>query len=311
MGLLACAFGAIIAFLIIAACILVASVTQLSPIEMGLKYNYILETVDPKPYTTNGLYVLPFATLKRFPKTIQTLQFDDADILDGRTSDGLPLILGASFQYRLDPMNLYLLYHRFGEDYLRIYRRVAAHLVTEQATKFTAYQFFNEKQAIATQMRAVLDEYFQKHLFALVESFQINEDDLPPAFYNAVLQAATTKQNITKMEKVLQAKQVTLSTRLLQAASRANQTVTLALGTAAQIQQEGSARAAIEAAYIDADATGYGKVREALGLDGPGLLNYIWNDVLGSGGAASAGGGGIAKQLIVGGSGAATFVNSN
>ena len=78
--------------------------------------------------------------------------------------------------------------------------------------RFTAYQFFNEKQKIAEAaiifwvnvknwnwltfgpdwmcwqiffwrevMRDSLNEYFSKHLFATVESLQITEDDLPDA----------------------------------------------------------------------------------------------------------------------------------
>jgi hypothetical protein len=43
---------------------------------------------------------------------------------DGRTSDGLPLILGVAFQYRLDPAGLFDLYHTFGDDYKRVFHKV-------------------------------------------------------------------------------------------------------------------------------------------------------------------------------------------
>ena len=48
------------------------------------------------------------------------------DLLDGRTSDGLPLILGVSFQYQLraDGHHLYQLYSTYEQnvgDYEQVY----------------------------------------------------------------------------------------------------------------------------------------------------------------------------------------------
>merc|ERR1719242_2921800 len=121
------------------------------------------------------------------------MEYNDAhrDMLDGRTRDGLPLILGLSFQYKLltDDKSLYNLYQSFEDnvgDYLKIYHLVGTHMITEMATNFTAYQFFNEKQSIAMKMRAELDRYFQKDLYATVDSLQINEDGLPQAFTDSV-----------------------------------------------------------------------------------------------------------------------------
>ena len=59
-------------------------------------------------------------------------------------------------------------------------------MVTEAATNFTAYQFFNEKQNIAMRLQYILNEYFSRELYAFVDGFQINEDELPQAFYNSV-----------------------------------------------------------------------------------------------------------------------------
>eukprot|EP00439_Symbiodinium_sp_Y106_P019524 s6389_g2.t1 len=79
-------------------------------------------------------------------------------------------------------------------------------------------------------MRLHLNEYFSKHLFATVESLQIQEDDLPEAFTTTILTAATSKQNITRMSKTMAAK--------------------IAIGDQHRIMQNGRADAAIiEAAY--------------------------------------------------------------
>ncbi|CAE8665428.1 unnamed protein product, partial [Polarella glacialis] len=157
------------------------SFTTMDPTEMALQYNFVLKTVNPSVVIMPGLkFVGPFSTLIRYPKTIQTIEYNEAekDLLDGRTKDGLPLILGLAFQYRILPDGLFKLYSTFDNepgDYIQIYTRVGMHIITELATKFTAYQFFNEKQKIAEVMRSELNKYFTENLFATVESLQIQE----------------------------------------------------------------------------------------------------------------------------------------
>lgn len=90
-----------------------------------------------------------------------------------------------------------------------------------------------------------------------------------------------------------------LGTQIIKAENEVNQTISLAQGTASKIFQEGRAAAAIAGAYVDADADGYGIIKEELNLDGDGILKYIWYDVLGSGGIAGENRG-LASELFVG-----------
>lgn len=277
----------------VAMLLLCFSWASVAPTEMALRYNYVLKTISPEVVSEPGLkFVGPFVSLVKYPKTIQTLEYNQAqrDLLDGRTKDGLPLILGTAFQYRLLPDGLYNLYHSFENtpgDYEKIFHLMGIHIITEVATKFTAYQFFNEKQAIAAVMRNELDAYFVKNLHATVESLQINEDDLPEAFTETILMAATSKQNITKMEKTRDAKVIEFQTVRLVSLAQANVTVQHAIGDQHRIMQNGRADAAIIEAYVEAELQAYGKVHDELGLSGDRLLKYIWYDTL-SGGSVSA-----------------------
>lgn len=284
------ALEALLGFIVIAAAVLgISSITSVQPTEIALSYNWILSTVSDEVIATPGLkFIGPFNRLIRYPKTIQTLEYDETqrDLLDGRTADGLPLILGLSFQYRLmaDSLpKLYFTYENQIGDYERIYKLTGMHMITELATKFTAYQFFNEKQKIAEVMRDSLNEYFSKHLFATVESLQITEDDLPDAFTRTILTAATSKQNITRMSKTLEAKKVEFQTATQIAEAQANVTIQKAIGDQHRIMQNGKADAAIIEAYVEAELTAYGKIHKALGLSGEELINYIWYDTLGGG----------------------------
>uniref|UniRef100_A0A7S1KYB9 Band 7 domain-containing protein n=1 Tax=Alexandrium catenella TaxID=2925 RepID=A0A7S1KYB9_ALECA len=286
--------------------LLLFSFASLAPTQMALQYNSVFKTVSPRILTSAGLmFVGPWTSLIKYPKTIQTIEYTQEDMLDGRTFDGLPLNLGLSFQYSLlkDDKSLFTLYHKFESspgDYITLYKLIGKHMITELATNFTAYQFFNEKQTIATIMREQLDQYFRANLFASVESLQINEDDLPRAFTDSVLMAATSKQNITRMMKTKDAKVVEFTTARQVAAAQANVTVAGAMGERHRILQNGRADAAIIEAYVEAERRAYSAIKQTMNLSGDDLIKYIWYDTLGGGSVSSSAHESADIQMMVG-----------
>merc|ERR1712217_212390 len=209
------------------------------------------------------------------------------DVLDGRTSDGLPLSLSVAYQYRLIPEKLFQLYDTFENgvgDYKAAYKLFGIHLITEISTNYTAYQFFNEKEKIAHEMKRVLDGFFREHLFAEVVSLQINEDVLPDEFTNTVLQAATVKQNISQMEQTKRAKVIEFQTNAIVAEMQANVTVQKAKGDSYRILQNARADASIVSLQTQAEIASYKKIKDRLALQGDNLIKYVWFDALTSGG---------------------------
>lgn len=279
--------------------------TQVNPTEMALEYNWVTKTIDPVPIVEPGLrWIGPWRYLYRYPKTITTIEFEQShrDILDGRTSDGLPLLMGITFQYQLKPEELFQLYTTYEishREYVSIFSLMGIHLLTELATNFTAYQFFNEKQTIAESMRSEMDRYFQANLFASVTSLQINEDDLPQPFTDTVLQAATERQNITRMTKFRDSQVVNFQTARIVAYAQANVTVNNAQGNVHRIHQNGHADAAIIEAYVEAEKSAYLEVRQGLDIQGDALIDYMWYDSL-SGGAVSNTGHEVDTSVLVG-----------
>jgi len=284
----------------------VMSVTSISATEMALQYDWVFKTVSPVVIAEPGLrFVGPTKSLIKYPKTILTLEYtqDHRDVLDGRTKDGLPLVLGVAFQYRLLPeglVDLYRMYEYNVGDYQQIFKLVGIHVITECATNYTAYQFFNEKQRIAADMRVVLDTYFRKNLFASVESLQINEDDLPEAFTETILTAATKKQDITKMQKTRDAKRIEYQTAVLVAEAQANVTIQQAMGEQHRIHQNGRADAAIIEAYVEAEKEAYSKAHTEMSLTGDDLISYIWYDTLAGGGVSKTAGSTQDSTMLVG-----------
>lgn len=285
--------------------IIVLGFTQVNPTEMALDYNWVTKTIDPVPIVEPGLrWIGPWCYLYRYPKTITTIEFEQShrDILDGRTSDGLPLLMGITFQYQLKPEQLFELYNTYEiqhREYVRIFELMGIHLLTELATNFSAYQFFNEKQTIAESMRQEIDRYFQSNLFASVTSLQINEDDLPQPFTDTVLQAATERQNITRMSKYRDSQVVNFQTARIVAYAQANVTVNNANGNVHRIHQSGKADAVIIESYVEAEKNAYLEVRQSLNIQGDALIDYMWYDSL-SGGAVSNTGEEVDTSVLVG-----------
>lgn len=63
-----------------------------------------------------------------------------------------------------------------------MYFDVASHLISEVATGYDAYEFFNSKEKIAQALQVTLNTYFTKHLHATVVSLQIQSCRLPDEF---------------------------------------------------------------------------------------------------------------------------------
>jgi regulator of protease activity HflC (stomatin/prohibitin superfamily) len=254
-----------------------------------LKYNWFAKTTNPEVIVDPGMvWVGPWTALLKYPKTIQTISYDNShrDLLDGRTKDGLPLVLGLSFQYQLMPDQLFSLYMEYEQRYgayVDMYKLMGIHILTEMATNYTAYQFFNDKQRIALEMMFNMDKYFRDHLHASVESLQINEDDLPGPFTDMILMAATMKQNISKTQKTLGAKVVKMETAVKVAEAQANVTIQNAIGQSSAIMQNGQADATVISAYVQSELVSYSLIKEKLGLKGDDLLKYIWYDAVGGG----------------------------
>lgn len=269
--------------------LIVSGFSSVDPTQMAISYNWMRSTVSPDVIMEPGLHFVGFwNTLVKYPKTIQTINYDNRhrDLLDGRTQDGLPLVLGLSFQYQLLPdelYNLYMQYERNYGDYIKMYKLMGIHILTEMATNYTAYQFFNDKQRIALEMMLTMNEYFKKYLHATVESLQINEDDLPGPFTDMILMAATMKQNISKTQKTLGAKIVQMQTRVKIAEAQANVTVQHAVGQSSAIIQNGEADAAVIESYVQSELDSYSQIKDTLGLKGDDLLKYIWYDAVGGG----------------------------
>jgi len=258
-----------LAFVVAPAVILFAlSFATLHTVEYGLDFNAITMTLDSKTWDQAGLKFLGFGhTFIKFPRVIQTIEFTPSrrGLLHTRTADGLPLTLGLSFQFRYLPARLYQLYLDYqGEEEL-VYVNNARAVISNTACNFSAYTFFNDKQAgapqielpkygwllparphcpraphshpplpapsqgIAAAMQKELNRKFGDSLGAYVEALQISNVELPDVFQEAIVTSISTKQNITRSQRYLENMQVSTD-RVVRLGSRSLQLLSPPLG---------------------------------------------------------------------------------
>lgn len=256
------------------------SFATLHATEWGLDYNGILMTVAQEPMDAGLHFLGPGHSFIKFPNTYQNVQFSsgDHDLLHTRTSDGLPLTLGVSFQYTLKREELHALYMEYKLDYPAVIFNMATHEIANKASQYTAYNFFNDKQSIATAMQTALNEYLGPRLHLVVETLQIILVRLPQEFEDAILESISVKQNITRTQKYLETMQVTFETAVMAAKQSANQTVTEAHGHSSRILAEQGANAEALQQTVAAESVSYERMKKALNLDNAQLMEYVWWD---------------------------------
>jgi len=154
------------------------------------------------------------------------------------------------------------------------------------ATNYTAYQFFNNKQAIAVVMQIHMNKYFTENLCATVESVQINEDDLPEEFLDAILASAEMRQNITRVAKIKEAREVEFTTARIVAAATANRSIAASMGVAARHIAAGKAKAEATKLFTEAQGLAYKQIKDGMKLTPDGLLDYMCYDILSGGSIA-------------------------
>jgi regulator of protease activity HflC (stomatin/prohibitin superfamily) len=271
----ACCLAVIITLIVV----LSLSFASLEQLDYGLNYNAITLQIEEEVYQTAGLYFLGVGHyFIKYPRVIQTIEFvaEENDRLQTRTSDGLPVSLSVSFQYRYDSARLRDLYLNFKQQELEVYENTAKAVIANVATNFSAYTFFNDKQGIAVAMQVQLTDIFYTQLYAMIDAFQITRVELPAEFQNAILSSIEAKQNITRTERYKENMLVTYQTQVLIANQTARQTIALARGTASQRVQQAEAVATVTEQKVYAEMYAYGNLSQTVNLNESDILDYMW-----------------------------------
>jgi len=256
------------------------SFSSLQATEVGLDYNHNQYQLGTQVYNS-GLYMLGLGhTFLKFPTTLQTIDFEGSNEITCFTSDGLPVQLSLSFQYKISTGEVYKLYMTYGMTYEKVYQDFALHQIAQVSTQFSAYQFFNEPTTIGTFLLKELQDAFT-NLYASVEYMQLKSVGLPDVFEQAIQDTIVAEQQITKAGYQLDTALVQASTMVQNATYAANITLINANAEALNYLQVQQANALATSNLINIEAVSYASVATDLWFTSADqLLDYIWLEAL-------------------------------
>lgn len=266
-----CVFGIIL---------IILGFSSLEATEYGLDYSWLSKTVNPNPYV-NGLYFIGIGhSFIRFPRNVQTVEFSkerssSRPAVESRTSDGLEVTLEISFQYVLQPENLFKLFNKYGKDYDLVLQNIAVDVLTEEATGYTAYNFFMDRGKIKDDFQRTLDKALNTTCYSNVQFLQLRSVDLPQLFEESIQMSEVKKQDIQKATAEYNKMKVEVDTLVKSALIKKNATINLAEGEAEALIKQNEADVKSIKKRQNAQSEAYSKLKAKLGLSNTALLNFI------------------------------------
>ena len=216
----------------------------------------------------------------RFPKNVQNIDFSKErnsirGSIESRTSDGLEVVIEISFQYVLQPENLYKLYTKYGPKYHLVLENVAIDILTQEATKYTAYEFFWDRGRINDDFKNYLDKQFSAICFSNIQFLQLRSVDLPNLFENSIQESEVKKQDIKKALAELNKVTVEVDTKIKSALFQQNVTINIAEGEAMALIKQNMAQTDSLQKIQSSQMDGYKILKKNLGLNNNNLLQFI------------------------------------
>ena len=270
-----CCCSCFISFLLI-----IFGFASLEATEFGLNYSWISKNISPN-IKENGLYFIGIGhSFIKFPKTVQTIEFSKQKTankgpIQSRTSDGLEVTLEISFQYVLTKDKIYELYNKYGSNYNYIFQNIAVHTLTEEATKYTAYNFFMDRGKIKDDFQNELNEIFQQLCYSTIVFLQLRSVDLPSLFEESIQESEVKKQDILRAKAEQNKIMIEVDTKIKAAEYQKDVVINMAEGEAEAIYKQNKADVESLMKMQETQVNVYKNLKNTLGLDNSKLLNLM------------------------------------
>ena len=270
-----CCCSCCISFLLI-----IFGFASLEATEFGLNYSWISKNISPN-IKENGLYFIGIGhSFIKFPKTVQTIEFSKQKTankgpIQSRTSDGLEVTLEISFQYVLNKEKIYELYTKYGSNYNYIFQNIAVHTLTEEATKYTAYNFFMDRGKIKDDFQKELNEIFEQLCYSTIVFLQLRSVDLPSLFEESIQESEVKKQDILRAKAEQNKIMIEVDTKIKAAEYQKDVVINMAEGEAEAIYKQNKADVESLVKMQETQVNVYKNLKNTLGLDNGKLLNLM------------------------------------
>jgi len=95
-----------------------------------------------------------------------------------------------------------------------IFQNIAVDILTEEATKYTAYDFFMDRGKIKDDFQISLNNAFNKICYSNIQFLQLRSVDLPNLFEESIQLSEVKKQDIQKANAELNKVRVEMDTKI-------------------------------------------------------------------------------------------------
>jgi len=262
------------------------SFQTIGPLQAGLKINSVTKAISGDVVWTPGRYYVGLVTtFITYPTTLQTVEFSngpnaDASPLSASTSDGNPITLEVSFQFRLMIGNMLQLYRRYEDNYRSQYITVAQSVLkTTVAARYSLVDYFRERSTISQVMHSALNQALQQN-YAVCEHFQLRTLTAAPTYDAQVLTSIIKQQN--GFTTAVQRNSSLIRAQTVLKVQTANQTVVVINAAAAKTAQETLNRAYAKGISIHLNATtkAYSALKKALSYNSSNLLTHVFIEAI-------------------------------
>ena len=259
--------------------------SSLEATELGLNYSWISKTISPE-VKENGLYFIGIGhSFIKFPKTVQIIEFSEEKTanrgpIESRTSDGLEVTLEISFQYILQPDKLYDLYNTYGPKYDNVFQNIAINILTEEATKYTAYNFFMDRGKIKDDFQYELNLRFDKNCFSNIQFLQLRSVNLPNLFEQSIQESEVKKQDIQKAQAEQNKVKIEIDTKIKAAEYQKNVIINKAEGEAQAIIKQNEAYVEALLRTQNTQTNAFKNLKDTLQLTNENLLDFMKTKII-------------------------------
>jgi regulator of protease activity HflC (stomatin/prohibitin superfamily) len=275
--------GLVIALVIVGLLLLIillaVSFAVISPTQMGLLYDASSKHIDrERLYMAGRHYVGVGKSFIKFPRTVETIALND---VNGRTSDGLPVNMDLSFNYKLttDLKKICVCYELFGVNYVTVMKKVATNLVRDVAARYSAFSFYFNRSSISVAMDLSLSEALDVFGFS-IDGFQLLNFELPKDFSNAIVATQVVREQITQAQYEQQSAQVEASTRIAEAKRTADMIVVTAQADASATISAMNSQAQALTFSLRLEAQAYKALIDNLNMTTSEFVSWVWLDAI-------------------------------
>ena len=152
---------------------------------------------------------------------------------------------------------------------------MAIDILTEEATKYTAYEFFWDRGRIKDDFQRNLDRQFSSICQANIQFLQLRSVDLPNLFEDSIQESEVKKQDIKKADAELNKVRVEVDTKIKSADFQKKVTINIAEGEASALLQQNSAQVDSLRKVQNSQSDAYKNLKKNLSFSNADLLNFV------------------------------------